>query len=76
MSDIVADLAAQGRRLSPQERVRLLDLLLESLQADASPTGDDAYEREIARRVAAHERGEGELHDMADVLADARRLAP
>jgi putative addiction module component (TIGR02574 family) len=62
--------------LSPEERVRLLDLLLESLQSDAAPANDDAWAREIARRVADHDRGDGELHDMDDVLAEARHIAP
>ncbi|CAM3977534.1 addiction module protein [Roseateles saccharophilus] len=76
MSDLVADLAAQGRSLTPEERVRLLDLLLESLQPGDAPADDEAWAQEIARRVSAHERGEGELHGMDEVLAEARRLAP
>jgi putative addiction module component (TIGR02574 family) len=76
MSDLVAELAAQSRGLSAEERVRLMDLLLESLQADA-PRGDDEFwNHEIARRVAAHERGEGTLHELDDVMDDVRRLTP
>lgn len=76
MSDPVADLAAQSRSLSPEERVRLLDLLLESLQVDASCGDDEFWRNEIARRVASHERGEGTLHELDDVLAEMRRLTP
>jgi putative addiction module component (TIGR02574 family) len=76
MADIVEDLAAQGRELPPEQRVRLLDLLLESLQAVPSETHDAAWDQEIARRVAAHERGEGQLHDADEVMAEAQRLAP
>ena len=76
MSDPVADLAAQSRGLSPEERVRLMDLLLESLQADVPGSDDEFWNREITRRVAAHERGEGTLHDVDEVMAELRRLTP
>ena len=76
MADVVADLAAQGRSLPPEERVRLLDLLLESL-SDAPTSGfDDAWNKEIERRVAAHERGEGRLYEVEEVMAEAARIAP
>ena len=68
MVDLVAELAAQGRALPPEERVRLLDLLLESLQ-EASPSNvEDAWSKEIERRVAAHDRGEGKLYEMDEVI--------
>ena len=76
MVDLVAELAAQGRTLPPEERVRLLDLLLESLQ-EASPSNfEDAWSKEIERRVAAHDRGEGKLYEMDEVMAEAARIAP
>jgi hypothetical protein len=37
---------------------------------------DAAWKQEIERRVAAHERGEGELFEMDDVMNDAARIAP
>lgn len=76
MSDLVAELAAQSRSLSPEERVRLMDLLLESLQAEGSPVDDEFWIKEISRRVAAHERGEGALHDLDEVMDEVRRLTP
>ncbi|KQY80217.1 addiction module protein [Pelomonas sp. Root1444] len=76
MTDLVAELAAQGRSLSPEERVRLLDLLLESLQPTTALASDEAWAVEIERRVAAHERGESALHELDDVMAEARRIAP
>ena len=76
MPDRVEEIAAQGRTLSPEERVRLLDLLLESL--DERPTGaiEAAWAAEIERRVRAHERGEGELFDVEAVMAEAESIAP
>jgi putative addiction module component (TIGR02574 family) len=76
MPDPVAELAEQGRNLSPEDRVRLLDLLLESLQPTSAPLSDEAWAQEIERRVAMHERGEGVLHELDDVMAEARRIAP
>ena len=76
MADLVTELAAQGRSLPPEERVRLLDLLLESLQESPSSEIDDAWNTEITRRVAAHDRGEGRLYELDEVMAEAVRIAP
>ena len=76
MPDRVEEIAAQGRTLSPEERVRLLDLLLESLDDPASRMIERAWAAEIERRVQAHDRGEGELFDVEDVMAEAEKLAP
>lgn len=76
MADRVVELAEQGKSLSAQERVRLLDLLLESLERETSHDADASWAAEIKRRVAAHERGEGGLHELEDVMAEAARLAP
>ena len=76
MADLVAELAAQGRSLPPEERVRLLDLLLESLHETSTTEIETAWEAEIARRVAAHERGAGKLYDADEVMSEAARIAP
>jgi putative addiction module component (TIGR02574 family) len=76
MPDRVEEIAAQGRALVPEDRVRLVDLLLESLQQAADSNIDSAWAAEIARRVQAHERGEGELFDVDVVMAEAEKLAP
>lgn len=76
MADLVAELAAKGRQLPPEERVRLLDLLLESLHDAAGSDVEEAWNKEIERRVAAHERGEGRLYDVDEVMAEAARVAP
>ena len=76
MADLVTDLAAQGRTLPPEQRVRLLDLLLESLHETSTSEIESAWDAEISRRVAAHERGEGRLYDVEDVMAEAARIAP
>jgi putative addiction module component (TIGR02574 family) len=76
MLDRVEQLAAEGRTLAPEERVRLLDLLLESLEDKTSPSVEAAWAAEIGRRVKAHEQGEGELFDVEEVLAEAEKLTP
>lgn len=76
MPDRVEQLAAEGRNLAPADRVRLLDLLLASLEDPATAAADAAWAAEITRRVQAHERGEGELHDVDAVMAEAARRAP
>ena len=76
MTDLVAELAQQGRTLPPEERVRLLDLLLESLDEPSNTEVESAWNAEIARRVRSHERGEGKLYSAEEVMAEAVRIAP
>jgi putative addiction module component (TIGR02574 family) len=76
MPDPVLDLAERGRSLAPEERERLVELLLETLVEPAAPEIEEAWDREIERRVAAHKSGEVEMFDLEDVLAEARRIAP
>ncbi len=76
MPDRVQELATQGRSLTPEDRVRLLDMLLESLDEPAASSLEKAWAVEIERRVRAHERGEGELFDVEDVMAEAQKLSP
>lgn len=76
MADRVEELAAQGRALSPEERVRLMDILLESLDDAATTHLERAWALEIEARVRAHARGEGRLYDVESVLTEAEKLAP
>ncbi|HEY4082958.1 MAG TPA: addiction module protein [Burkholderiaceae bacterium] len=76
MSDAVTELAQKGRALDAKDRERLVDLLLDSLTDSPDPEVEEAWRLEIRRRVAAYERGEAVLHEMDDVLAEAKRLAP
>lgn len=50
-------------------------MLLESLEESAQPGLSVEWEREIARRVAAFERGESVTYAATDVFAEAHRLA-
>lgn len=72
----IAELAAQGKALSPEERIQLIDILLASLHEGADPAIEAAWEAEVQRRVDKYARGEGKAYDAEDVMAEAMRLAP
>jgi putative addiction module component (TIGR02574 family) len=76
MPDLVAELAERGRSLAPEDRSRLVELLLESLHEPPLSEVETAWNTEIERRLAAYERGEVETFAAEDVFAEARRIAP
>jgi putative addiction module component (TIGR02574 family) len=75
MSDTLKELEAQARSLSPDERARLAEMLLESLRDAPLAEIEKAWEMEIAERVAAYDRGELPTFSAENVFAEARRLA-
>jgi putative addiction module component (TIGR02574 family) len=75
MSDQVSELAQRGKELMPEERSRLIDILLESLHEPALAELEAAWDLEIERRLAEYDRGEVRSIDAADVLANARSIA-
>ena len=74
MSDTLKELEAQARSLSPEERARLVESLLESLRAAQLADIERAWEREIEQRAAAYDRGELPIFSAESVFAEARRL--
>ena len=74
MEDPVAELVRRARALSPEDRERLLDQLLEIEQMEA-PSLDPGWEAEISRRLEEHDKGLSPAIDAAEVFAEARRLA-
>ena len=75
MADQVAELVKRARALAPQERERLVDQLLESINEPAAAELDAAWEAEIERRLAEYDRGDVQAIDAEEVFAKARRLA-
>lgn len=75
MPDQVAELVRQGRQLSPADRERVVEGLLESLNAPEAAALDTAWEQEIERRLAEYDRGEVQAIDAEAVFAKARRIA-
>lgn len=76
MADVVKELAERGCALAPEDRSRLVDMLLESLHEPPLAEIEAAWSQEIERRVAAFQRGEVQTYAAEDVFAEARRLAP
>lgn len=76
MADPVADIVQRAKSLDPQDRVRLVELLLDSLHDEPVAEVEAAWEQEIRRRVEAFERGEVETFSADEVFAEARRIAP
>ena len=75
MSDQVTELAKRGNALSPEERSRLIDLLLESLHEPPITEVEAAWEVEIERRLAEYDRGEVKSIDAEEVFGKARSIA-
>ena len=75
MSDTLKELEAQARSLSPEERAKLAELLLESRHDAPLAEIEQAWGREIEERAAAYERGELPTFSAESVFAEARRLA-
>jgi putative addiction module component (TIGR02574 family) len=71
-----SELEHQARLLSPQERARLAEVLLESLRDEALQEIETAWQHEIQERVAAYDRGEVKTFSAEEVFAEAKRLCP
>jgi len=74
MPAILAEVEQQARTLSPEERARLAEVLLESLQEGALLEIETAWQQEIEERVAAYDRGEVKTYSAEEVFAEAKRL--
>lgn len=59
--------------LSPEDRAQLAEILLESLQGPPLAEVQAAWDREIAARVAAYDRGEMQTYPAEEVFAEIRR---
>jgi putative addiction module component (TIGR02574 family) len=75
MSDVLKELEEQAKALTAEERAKLAEILLESLQEAPITDIEEAWDREIRERTAAYERGELKTIAAEDLFAEARRLA-
>lgn len=75
MSISLAEMEQQARLLSPDERARLAEVLLESLQDTSLSEIEAEWQREIETRVAAYDKGEIETYPAEGVFAEAQRIA-
>ena len=74
MSTLVEELSARAKTLPAEDRARLVEELLDSLESEPDAGAEAAWEREIERRVAEIESGAVSLVASEDVHAEARRL--
>ena len=74
MFTLVEELSARAKTLSAEDRARLVEELLDSLQGESDVEAESAWDREIERRVAEIESGTAKLISAEEVHAEARRL--
>ena len=75
MSALLDELSKKAQSLTVEERAQLAQELLESVERDADPDIQAAWEAEIADRIAKYGGGEAKLIPAEEVFAAARRLA-
>ena len=75
MPDPISELVQRGRALSPEDRERLVDSLLESLNEPSVAEMDASWEAEIERRLKEIDEGRVQLVDAENLFARTRRLA-
>jgi putative addiction module component (TIGR02574 family) len=73
MSSVLSDLKKKASQLSEQERAELALSLIESLDGPSDSDVEQAWRKEIKRRVAQVERGEVQLIPGEEVFARVRR---
>ena len=66
-----AEILESARKLRPVERLQLIDALMDSLD-EPDPAIEAAWAAEAQDRLAAYQRGELPLSDLAPVLAKYR----
>ena len=74
MSTLVDELSARAKALSAEDRARLAEELLESLQGEPDSDAEAAWDAEIDRRVAEIDSGAVRLIPAEEVHAEVRRL--
>jgi putative addiction module component (TIGR02574 family) len=74
MTTTVDELTMKARSLPAEDRARLAEDLLSSLQEDADPATEAAWDKEIRRRLDEVEAGTATLIPAAEVFAEVRRM--
>jgi len=75
MPVLLSDIEQQAKSLSPDDRARPAEVMLESLQGTQLAEIERAWNREIEQRVAAYDRCEVKAFSAEDVFAEVRRIA-
>ena len=71
MNHPIDNLQEQAKKLSAHERAALIDAL-HDLNAPPDPAWEAAWIRECEDRLAALDRGEMQIYDFDEVMAEAR----
>lgn len=74
MTTLVEELSQRARALSPEDRARLADELLASLDEETGPETEQAWEQEIGRRVEEIKSGKAKLIPADQVFAETARI--
>jgi putative addiction module component (TIGR02574 family) len=74
MSASLKQIEDQARALTPEERAKLAESMLESLHSPLAEI-EAAWAEEIEQRVAAFDRGEIPAYPAEDVFAEALRIS-
>ena len=75
MSALLAKLEQQACTLLPEERAQLVEVLLESLHDESLFEIKAEWQREIEKRVIAHDKGESQTYPAEEVFIEAKRMA-
>jgi len=73
MTDPVEELSRKARALSPEDRVRLAEELLATVQEQDAAV-EAAWDEEIRRRIEEIDSGKAKLIPADEVFAEVRRL--
>ena len=73
MPDLVTELSQRARELAPEDRARLAQELLASLEGDLEPEVGAAWDAELRRRIAEVDAGAIKLIPADEVFARVRR---
>jgi putative addiction module component (TIGR02574 family) len=73
MSSLIDELSRKARALPPEERIRLAEELISSVQ-DSDEEVEAAWAEEIERRLEEVENGTAKLIPAEEVFAEIRRL--
>ena len=74
MTTLVEELVQRARALSAQDRARIADELLASLDEDSDSGSEAAWEQEIGRRVDEIKAGKATLISADQVFAETARI--
>lgn len=74
MLSTLEEITQKARSLPAEDRARLAEDLLSTLQPDGDPDIEAAWDAEIRRRLDEVDAGHAKLIPAADVFAEVRRM--